>query len=79
MIQSLSEAVELSLDHGSSCEYDADFDVKLGSETFHVYAVSISERDILCYTEAASINFVVDVYGKRAVAEIFNVEYTEEV
>ena len=78
-IQSLSEAVELSLDHGSTCEYDADFEVKLGAEKYHVYAVAISERDILCYTEEASINFLVDTFGDCATAEIFNVEYSEEV
>lgn len=70
-IKSLGEAIDLAL--GSrDLTRSASFKFDVEGETWIVYEVSISHRDILCFCDRGTATFLVDSYGERNVAELFD-------
>jgi hypothetical protein len=41
---------------------------------FHAYSVSISSRELTFYGETGYLSYVIDLYGTRPVAELFDFE-----
>lgn len=78
VIKSIDELIELSIGHEGDCiELDCSFTIQDDDQTFEVYSVSVSNQDILLYSNKACLNYVVDLYGNRPVLELFNIEYEE--
>jgi hypothetical protein len=77
-ISSLAQAIGLSLDTKTSGEMNAKFKIEVENKPWDVYAVSISHRDILCYCNEGTATFLVDTYGERNAAELFNWENENE-
>lgn len=71
-ILSLKQAVDLSIDGKTTGEKNARFEIEVEGKTWSVYTVSISHRDILCYCNQGCATFLVDSYGDRNVAELFD-------
>lgn len=71
-ITSLNHAIGLSLDGKTSGEIDAQFNINIEGKAWSCYTVSISRRDILCYCNEGTATYLVDSYGDRNVAELFD-------
>lgn len=76
-INSLSQAVELSLDGKTEGEIDARFKIEVEGDAWSVYTVHISHRDILCYCNEGIATFLVDSYAGRNWVELFDWEQDE--
>ena len=75
LIKALSDAIDLSLDgETSGVHFTAEFEIEVDGKTWNVYTVSISHRDILAYCDRGTATFLVDSYGDRNTAELFNWE-----
>lgn len=73
-IKSLKQAVDMSIDGAILGEIDADFKIDVQSETWSCYTVSICYRDIFAYCDKGTATLLVDSYGDKHVAELFNWE-----
>lgn len=71
-ITELNQAIELSVSSKRIGEQDAGFKIEVDGQTWDCYTVSISHRDVLCYCEQGTATFLVDSYGDRNVAELFD-------
>ena len=71
-ITSLKQAVEISVGKKGFGERAAQFDIEVDNKTWTVYTVSISNRDVLCYCDQGTATFLVDSYGSRHAAELFD-------
>ena len=72
IIMSLQEAIALSLDAMCADEHEASFKINVNDSVWTAYAVSISYRDILLYCDKGTATYLVDSYGDRHVAELFD-------
>ncbi len=77
-IISLKQAIDLSLDGKTSGEIDAKFNIEVENKMWSVYTVSISHRDILCYCDEGAATLLIDSYGDRNTAELFDWEVNNE-
>lgn len=71
-IKSLSQAIESSIDGKTFGEVDADFKIDIQGELWTCYAVSIADRDILAYCDKGTATLLVDSYGDKHTAELFD-------
>ena len=79
-INSLNDAVLMSIRPTRIGSREADFQIEVEGEAWNVYEVYISKQDILCLTDKGTATFLVDLYGDRALAELYDweVEGTSE-
>ena len=73
-MNSLNQAIEASFKNKLGYEADAEFSIEVEGEAWRVYTVSIDVRDILCFCDKGTATFLVDSYGDRNVAELFDWE-----
>ncbi len=73
-VNSFSEAITLALKKKNVGSLNANFSISVEEETWDVYEVAISHRDILCFSDKGTATFLVDTYGTRSVAELFDWE-----
>jgi hypothetical protein len=73
-VNSLNEAIKLSISTKKQQQRSANFKIKVMNEYWNVHEVSICERDILCYCDKGSASFLVDSYGDKHLAELFDWE-----
>lgn len=73
-VNSLKEAIDLSLKPKNAGAMPANFSIEVENDTWDIYEVSISHRDILCLSDKGVATFLVDTYGNRSVAELFDWE-----
>jgi len=71
-ITSLKQAIDISVGTNGFGERNAQFDIEVENETWTCYAVAISHRDILCYCDQGTATLLVDSYGERHLAELFD-------
>lgn len=71
-MNSLSDCIELSVKTKTTKEIDVDFSVNIQGETWKAYSTSVSNRDILLFTDKGTCTFLVDSYGNKNVAELFD-------
>lgn len=71
-LKSLKQAIDLSLKGGQVGEVDCNFKIGVEGETWTVYTVSIAYRDIFCYADKGTATFLIDSYGDRHMAELFD-------
>jgi diaminopimelate decarboxylase len=78
MIKTLSQAIDLSLKAKSSREIDTNLKIEIEGQLWTAYTVAISYRDILFYCDKGTATFLVDSYGDKNVAELFDWEFQNE-
>lgn len=77
MIKSLKEAVEISEEttsNGEPIEYTCNFVLNISGNAYKVYGASICRGDILFYADSRCLNYMVDYYDGKGVAELFSIE-----
>jgi predicted GNAT family acetyltransferase len=67
-----NDLVEKSLNAKSSKEYACSLELKIEGKTWNAYAVSVSNRDLLFYCNQGTVTYLVDTYGSRHTAELFD-------
>jgi len=76
VLKSLNDCVDESLTHKGENEYFAcDFIASEENESFKVDEASICNRDILLFSDKATLNYLVDIYGDKTTIELFNIDY----
>lgn len=74
IIKSLGQCVELAVKARDLKEYDAKFNVEINEETWNVYEVVISNRDISITCNQGYAEYLVDSYGDDHFAVLHNWE-----
>lgn len=78
-MMTFKDFVHLSVSHKGENEYHAcNIQLKHDGKTYKAHEVSVAHRDLLFFTDSDTLNFVVDSYGDRHVAELFNVDNKED-
>ena len=52
--------------------FNVKMKIKVGDKIWNAYECSVAHRDILCFCEEGTCTFLVDSYGNRTVAELFD-------
>lgn len=73
-VKSLNQAIDMSIEANQSKEYSASFKIIVGNEVWTVESVGIANRDILAYCDKGYATFLVDSYGDRHLACLFDWE-----
>jgi hypothetical protein len=73
-ITSLNQAIDLAVRRQEHRQVDAKLSIEVNGEAWTCYTVSISYRDILCYCDQGTATLLIDSYGDRHVAELFDWE-----
>lgn len=73
-VNTLKEAIDLSLKPKNAGHICANFSIIVENDTWDIYEVSVSNREILCFSDKGTATFLVDTYGQRSVAELFDWE-----
>lgn len=66
------DLIEMSIKARKTKEVDCSIPVEVENETWQAYTASVSNRDILLFTDKGTVTFLVDSYGDRHVAELFD-------
>ena len=75
MKRSFEELVELSVKHKGQNKYLACDIILIDDEKeYKAHEVSICNRDLLFFTDKGTLNYVIDSYGDRHVAELFQID-----
>jgi hypothetical protein len=72
MIDTIEQAIDLSLTADKSKEYEAKFDLEINKNKWSCYAVSIANRDLLCFCDKGTATMLVDTYGDRTTCELYD-------
>lgn len=65
----LKDLIELAVNHDEeSIEVDCSINLDIDDVEYNAYSVSVSNRDLLFYTEKGTIQYLVDSYGDRHTA-----------
>ena len=56
---------------------DCNIEIEIDGQVFKAHEVSICYHDLLFFTDKGTLNYVVDSYGDRLVAELFNWDLDE--
>lgn len=72
MIKDLKTCIELSLKANESTEYDCNVNLVIEGDTWQAYTVTISYKDIMFYCNEGDVTYLVDSYGDRHVAELYD-------
>jgi hypothetical protein len=70
--------VDLSLTATKTREHDCNFKIEINGKKYKCYSASVSNREISLNCEGAFASYVVDSYGDRHLAELFNYELEDE-
>ena len=62
-IESLKQAIKLSLQHVTPTGHEADFNINIEGEPWQVYAVYVSHRDVLCLSSNGTATVLVETDG----------------
>ncbi len=73
----LAQAIDLSLKPKPG-SYPAKFSIFVDGDTWDIHEVSIAYRGILCSSDKGYATLIVDTYGSRSVAELFDWERVSE-
>ena len=75
MKRSFEELVELSVKHKGQNKYSpCDLSLEVDGKTYNAYEVSICNRDLLFFSDKGTLNYVIDSYGDRHVAELYQLD-----
>ena len=74
---SFNQAIEHAVGTKVRGELDAQFKIEVEGETWTCYTVTIADRDILCFCDQGHASFLVDSYGQKHVAELWEWERTD--
>ena len=75
-----NDFVDMSVNwKGESKEFDCDIVLRDDEEGIdcHAYTCSVSNRDLLFFCDNGTLNFLVDSYGGRNIAELFSADLDE--
>lgn len=71
----LKDLIELAVNYDDeSLEVDCNIDLEVDDVEYNAYSVSISNRDLLFYTDKGAIQYLVDSYGDRHTAVLYDCE-----
>ncbi len=67
-----NELIEKSLKASGSKEYFCNLNIAVEGEIWKAYSASVAHRDILLFCDKGTATFLVDSYGLRNTAELFD-------
>ncbi len=69
----LKDLIDLAVNYeGESIEVDCSINLEVDDVEYKAYSVSISNRDLLFYTEKGTIQYLVDSYGDNHTAVLYD-------
>ena len=72
-----NDLIDLSVKADQSSEVEVDLKIEVDGQVWTAYSASVSYRDILFYCDKGVATYLVDSYGDRHVAELFDWEKRE--
>lgn len=71
--KTFDDLVDLSVDHeGGTLELSFEIDFEHEDKIYEVYGATIGHREFSLTADKAIFYFVIDLYGDRAVAELYD-------
>lgn len=71
-MKTFNELIDLSIKGKKSKGYEVNFSITVNGETWRAYEASVCNRDILLYCDQGTATYLVDSYGDKNVAELFD-------
>lgn len=69
----LKDLIDLAVNYeGESIEVDCNITLEVDDVEYKAYSVSISNRDLLFYTDEGTIQYLVDSYGDNHTAVLYD-------
>lgn len=73
-MKDLSYYAKMSIGLKMNVSLECDLTLEVDGEKFSAYEVSVSNQDLLFFSEKGTLNYLVDTYGDRFAVELFNIE-----
>jgi predicted NAD-dependent protein-ADP-ribosyltransferase YbiA (DUF1768 family) len=64
--------IDTAVNASEQREFDVSLSIKIEGETWKAYTAYVSHRDILLFCDKGTVTYLVDSYGDRHTAELFN-------
>ena len=78
MIKTLNQAIAASLNDSTLGYKEASLTIDVCHELWTCYAIEVSYRDLLLYCDKGTATMLVDTYGSRHTAELFDWECDQD-
>jgi hypothetical protein len=73
-MNTFNKLIDMATDYtGESTELDCNLSLSVDGDVYHAYAVSVAPRELLFYCDGATVEYVIDIYGDKSIAEVYNV------
>ena len=64
--------IDTAVNSSEQREFNVTLEVKIEGETWKAYTAYVSHRDILLFCDKGTATYLVDSYGDRHIAELFD-------